>query len=317
MVFDIAALQALYGANTSFASGDDSYTLIGENGAGTFYESLWDTDGMDGIAYGGALDAVIHLTAATLDTSPTGAGLMSYVDGIFGGMTIANGVVIENAQSGSGDDLLTGNAADNHLIGNVGDDMLLGLEGSDLLEGGEGDDLLIGDYVAFAPSPVTIDLTTSAATLPAGLTLGDGRVVSGQSTSNSSRATATDISDEFLYVTDPDVLNGINVPNVRIEGVGNNQYDYYEITVTADNVYLALDIDATSSDYDSRIRLLDSNGTQLKDSDDATPTEEGTGLHGEYRQLFDPYSTHGGHLLHSSRRLDPRRGWDDRHFRWT
>jgi serralysin len=44
----------------------------------------------------------------------------SYVHGVFGGFTIAHGVAIENAVSGSGDELLIGNAADNVLNGGAG-----------------------------------------------------------------------------------------------------------------------------------------------------------------------------------------------------
>ena len=44
------------------------------------------------------------------------------MDGIFGGLTIANGVVIENASGGSGNDTIRGNSADNVLDGNAGDD---------------------------------------------------------------------------------------------------------------------------------------------------------------------------------------------------
>ena len=42
---------------------------------------------------------------------------MSYANGIYGGFTIANGVTIENAISGAGDDTLIGNAANNMLSG--------------------------------------------------------------------------------------------------------------------------------------------------------------------------------------------------------
>ena len=53
---------------------------------------------------------------------PIAGGAISKVDGIFGGLTIANGVVIENAAGGSGNDTLRGNSADNVLDGKAGDD---------------------------------------------------------------------------------------------------------------------------------------------------------------------------------------------------
>src|SRR5690606_9454269 len=88
---------------------------------------------------------------ATLDYSPTGGGVISFVyddggDGIWGGYTIANGVVIENATGGGGDDFLFGNDVDNVLTGNGGIDTLLGRAGKDTLIGGAGaDDLDGGD----------------------------------------------------------------------------------------------------------------------------------------------------------------------------
>ena len=51
---------------------------------------------------------------------------MSYATGIFGGFTIANGVTIENAISGAGNDTLIGNAVANILDGGAGVDTLAG-----------------------------------------------------------------------------------------------------------------------------------------------------------------------------------------------
>src|SRR5690606_27361188 len=107
---------------------------------GTYYETIWDTGGTDAIAYGGSRAARIDLTAATLDYSPTGGGAISFVDDIHGGYTIANGVVIENASGGSGNDVLIGNAVANLLAGNGGDDWMMGGAGPDTLNGGTGFD---------------------------------------------------------------------------------------------------------------------------------------------------------------------------------
>ena len=63
---------------------------------------------------------------------------------MFGGFTIANGVTIENASTGSGADRLIGNDAANVLAGNAGDDSLAGGGGADTLIGGLGRDSLEG-----------------------------------------------------------------------------------------------------------------------------------------------------------------------------
>ena len=137
---DIAALQERYGANMNYAKGNDTYVLKDTQTAGTYYTTIWDTKGKDTIKYDGAKNARIDLTAATLNYSPTGGGVISFVDGIWGGFTIAAGVVIENATGGVGDDLLIGNAANNVLKGNGGDDILVGRAGGDNLDGGGGFD---------------------------------------------------------------------------------------------------------------------------------------------------------------------------------
>src|SRR5690606_16381949 len=113
--FDIAVLQQRYGVVNAWATGNDTYQLRDIEDVGTYYETIWDTGGTDAIAYGGSRAARIDLTAATLDYSPTGGGAISFVDDIHGGYTIANGVVIENASGGSGNDVLIGNAVANLL----------------------------------------------------------------------------------------------------------------------------------------------------------------------------------------------------------
>jgi serralysin len=149
--FDIAVLQARYGTH-AYNTGDNVYALT-DVADDAFYQTIWDTGGTDVISYAGALDAQIDLTAATLDYSPTGGGVISFLYNepgvpnslrVRGGYTIANGVVIENATGGSGDDVLIGNAAANRLTGNAGTDTLLGRGGDDTLLGGAGNDVLNG-----------------------------------------------------------------------------------------------------------------------------------------------------------------------------
>ena len=151
MAFDIAAVQYLYGANTSFHTGDDTYVLTDIS-----WSCIWDCSGTDEIVYNGNVDAVINLNPATLDNSPTGGGSASYIKSTTttgptgntnwatGGFTIAGdvtnalpdktgitGVIIENALGGNGNDEITGNAADNFLEGRIGNDILTGLAGAD------------------------------------------------------------------------------------------------------------------------------------------------------------------------------------------
>ncbi|MDK1389879.1 hypothetical protein QN224_31575, partial [Sinorhizobium sp. 8-89] len=131
MALDIAVLQQMYGANTSTNSGDTTYFLPSANGPGTYFQAIWDTGGTDKIQYTGTDRVQIDLRAATLRYEIGGGGFISAAEGIFGGFTIANGVVIENAQGGSGADYLFGNGAANNLNGGAGADNMRGLGGND------------------------------------------------------------------------------------------------------------------------------------------------------------------------------------------
>lgn len=141
MALDIAALQELYGVNTTHASGATSYVLADSNSA---WQAIWDTGGTDTISYSGTRSVTIDLRPATLNYEEGGGGFLSSVSGRGGGYTIANGVVIENATGGSGSDTLIGNGAANTLNGNDGADTLNGNGGSDTLNGNDGADTLFG-----------------------------------------------------------------------------------------------------------------------------------------------------------------------------
>ncbi len=145
MAFDIAAIQYLYGANTSYNTGDNTYFLPTSNTSGTFYSCIWDAGGFDTISAATAtVDATINLNDAPL-TGPNAGGYISSVAGIYGGFTIANGVVIEDAIGGSGNDSITGNEADNYLSGGSGNDYLYGEAGNDYMDGWTGNDSMYGD----------------------------------------------------------------------------------------------------------------------------------------------------------------------------
>ena len=134
------------------------------NGAGTFYSAIWDTSGTDWLIHNGSTDATIDLRAATLEYEIGGGGFVSQVEGIFGGLTIAHDVVIENARGGDGDDIIQGNDVSNRVVGGGGEDRLYGRNGNDFLEGGDGGDALFGgggiDTASFrdSTSGVTADL---------------------------------------------------------------------------------------------------------------------------------------------------------------
>jgi len=126
--FDIAAIQAIYGANPNTGAGDTTYTLSDSDGP---WRTIWDTSGTDEIAYRGDKNARFDLRAATLDNTPTGGGGLNYVSHVYAGLTIAHGVTIENVTGGRGNDKIIGNSADNRIKGGRGNDVIRAGDGID------------------------------------------------------------------------------------------------------------------------------------------------------------------------------------------
>jgi serralysin len=167
MMYDIAALQHMYGADFATNAGDTVYswsptdgtTYVDGNvaidpGANRIFQTIWDGGGVDTYdlsAY--ATDLAINLTPGYHSTFSTAQ--LADLD-IFGGHTARGNVfnalqyngdarsLIENVRGGSGNDDILGNAANNTLHGNAGDDDLTGFGGSDVLLGGAGNDWLDG-----------------------------------------------------------------------------------------------------------------------------------------------------------------------------
>lgn len=139
---DIAAAQRLYGANTQAATGN---TVYGSNpyvaNAGFYtagsilssvpYGTIWDAGGIDSLDFG------YSSYSERIDLHP---GSFSDVQGNVGTLSIAPGVIIENAVGGYANDTIDGNDVNNQLEGNDGDDTLIGERGDDLLIGGNGSD---------------------------------------------------------------------------------------------------------------------------------------------------------------------------------
>jgi serralysin len=153
MAFDIAAIQDKYGVNEEWATGNDVYEMKDVNAPGTYYSSIWDAGGTDEIRYSGTRDTTIDLRAATLEYEVGGGGNVSFAYGIFGGYTIANGVTIENATTGAGNDTLVGNAVDNVLSSGAGKDLIRAeMGGDDTIIAGDGN-----DYIYFGGAMTAAD----------------------------------------------------------------------------------------------------------------------------------------------------------------
>lgn len=168
-IFDILALQSIYGANTETGAGDTTYAWAeGE----AFWLSLYDAGGSD------TIDLSRHLRASSIDLAPGHfssvaiyTALQQTADWIarfpgFAGqisqtidaqaaskrlytghdnLGIAFNTVIENVRAGAGDDTVTGNSAGNALDGGAGSDRIFGDVGADTITDSSGSNYLRGD----------------------------------------------------------------------------------------------------------------------------------------------------------------------------
>jgi serralysin len=148
-MYDIAAVQAKYGADMNTRTGNTVYGY-GSNAGRTVFDfnknpsaavTVWDAGGTDTIN----LSKDNHKNILDLHN-----GAYSSVLGFVNNFSIAFDVQsaaakIENAIGGSGADRITGNEVANYLQGNNGNDTLKGAEGDDRLLGGSGQDRLYGE----------------------------------------------------------------------------------------------------------------------------------------------------------------------------
>ena len=164
MLWDIQALQALYGANTqtrtentvylgrgdgrfesAYQYAQDNMTVSGKDGiARNVSLTIWDAGGQD------LLDASDVTSSSQIDLRP---GHFSNIGVLDNNIAMAAAVrddngrainLIEDAWGGRGHDHIIGNAAANELLGRAGRDTLQGARGADELKGSWGADRLFG-----------------------------------------------------------------------------------------------------------------------------------------------------------------------------
>lgn len=179
MVLDIAAVQAIYGADPDTRARDTVYRF--EQWAPGL-QSIYDAGGNDTIDMSSFVlpsridlspGAYSSIAMATPEQQaehwsalfPQNARFINYIFAEYfparglaayqftDNLGIALSTVIENAIGGAGDDWLAGNDAGNALSGSAGNDVLVGRSGSDVLSGGDGDDILHGDDEASLMAP--------------------------------------------------------------------------------------------------------------------------------------------------------------------
>ena len=149
LLYDIAAIQAIYGADFTTRAGNTVYGFHSTAGRMAFdftvnfnpIIAIWDGGGIDTLDCSGYVPDAFETYNQYINLA---AGKFSDVGALTSNVAIAYGVVIENAIGGGGNDSIQGNIVDNMLDGGAGNDDLLGLDGNDTLIGGAGHDQLFG-----------------------------------------------------------------------------------------------------------------------------------------------------------------------------
>lgn len=139
MLYDIAAIQYLYGANTSYNADDTTYRLTEDASVTT----RWDGGGTDW------LDASAVESGVTLDLREGERYITTAGNSISWN---AFGAEIENAIGGIGEDTIYGGGLSNSLLGGDGGDVIYGGSGrvdssdvADTILGGDGADTIYGN----------------------------------------------------------------------------------------------------------------------------------------------------------------------------
>ena len=268
MMYDIAAIQLLYGADYTTNSGSNVYTFStttgemfidgvsqGLPGANRIFRTVWDGNGVD------TFNLSNYSTNLHVDLTPGGWSTFSDVqlanlgDGNFARGNVFNSLLfnndsrslIENVVGGTGDDTIVGNRAANNIQGGNGSDTIVGGGGGDTIIGGAGIDIIYGDSTAVAPS---------------GIGLGTG--IYNHGSVHDTIATAFNLTNTFSTANNANIVNSTTIPHTTMHysSAAGDLAQFYAVTLTAGST-IKLDIDATTGGLDSYIRLLAADGTTI------------------------------------------------------
>jgi serralysin len=278
MMYDIRALQQLYGANYNTNSGNTVYTWdpntgvmrvngVAETAPGEnrVFLTIWDGNGVD------TFDMSNYTTNLVVDLTPGSWSTLSAVqlanlgDGVFARANVFNALLfnedvrslIENATGGTGNDQIVGNRGTNQLLGGIGNDLLVGAGGNDVLNGGAGNDAIWGD--------------ATDATGGGGSGIGFGSGLYTHDNVHDATGTAYNLTNTFSLASNPNIENSTTVAHttMRYSSAGGGEPQWYQITLNAGSV-LRLDIDATLGGLDSYIRVFSAGNltTPVASNDD-------------------------------------------------
>lgn len=125
MLYDIQAIQRLYGANMSYHTGNDTYSFTSTN----IPICIWDAGGTNTFDFSACTKQVsINLNAGTFSQTSPGVNNVS----------IAYGVSIQKAIAGNGGSTIYCNDLDNTITGGLGNDLIVIGRGNATIDGSAG-----------------------------------------------------------------------------------------------------------------------------------------------------------------------------------
>lgn len=128
MLNDIAAIQYLYGVNTGYQSGNNTYSWAANT---SIFETIYDGGGVDTIdASNQSQNVLLNLNSG--QWSEIGKSFWNGQNYVRDCLTIAYNTVIENATGSAYNDIIIGNSASNTINGGAGADRMQGNDGSDV-----------------------------------------------------------------------------------------------------------------------------------------------------------------------------------------
>ncbi len=234
MMYDIAALQEMYGPNWNTNSGDTIYkwsSTTGQmsiNGAGQatplankIFATLWDGGGRDTYDFSnyttnlsvnlqpGAWSIVSTTQLANLGGGHNATGNIANALQYHG----SNASLIEDAIGGSGNDTIVGNAADNRITGGAGNDFLDGKGGINTACYSS----LFGNYTIVYNLDTSWTVTDNRATCPDGVD-----ILYSFSWLKFSDMTVELNSSIFQTSIQPPVISALANDSNYVDGVTNN-----------------------------------------------------------------------------------------------
>lgn len=261
MALDVAAVQAMYGANYATRSGSTVYSWdqhtgeafidgVAQGRAGhAILDTVWDGGGRDRYDFsswtvGLSIDLNPGHWVAAIDpaSSPT---VRFDADHRAPGMVCnaflyhENGrSLIEDATGGSAADILIGNDAANRLYGGEGDDTLIGGAGPDTLDGGVGFDTadyshagsVVLDFSAFRQDGAGGDVLRSIERIVCGdyadVVIGAGFAVTVEAGGGDDILLGSSKGDKLYGGDGDDVLGGRGGADTLVGGAGNDTAAY-------------------------------------------------------------------------------------------